>query len=434
MTNCKSLDHPVFLAAQKIKGFEETDEGFLLECFLINDKVNQNDWVVTADANLQDAHTFEGRPDIEFFNEDGKRDHTVGKSFEDSIRVQEPFRKGTMRKVIVKQEGKEVTSISLITDRDIIRKIKSHEIEFVSPAVFPRSLEDIEIIRTGPDTHVHVLHRYRGLHRAFVDEPAYGNLDAQLGQTCEGNIGDCMIKLEQVQAGIGDSEIKPLRELKIVTVSKCKVTGNTIVEFENTSQVTKKSVTKHMANEEIKKEVDAAISKFKADFEEKLKSKANIETEEEKTSRIAQEEKDKDAKKSKANGEENKEEKANDVTEKEKDAKKAQDEEKEKDMTARIAAEISEKLPLIDKFVAAKTQVAFLDEKAQTALRESLMKASLDEVKSKWETIKEFAAAIPTTKSTDSPIGYGAVTTETASSNFEDMDTKELEKAAGVEA
>ena len=128
MTNCKSLDHPVFLAAQKIKGFEETDEGFLLECFLINDKVNQNDWVVTADANLQDAHTFEGRPDIEFFNENGKRDHTVGKSFEDSIRVQEPFRKGTMRKVIVKQEGKEVTSISLITDKEIIKKIKSKEI------------------------------------------------------------------------------------------------------------------------------------------------------------------------------------------------------------------------------------------------------------------------------------------------------------------
>ena len=393
MTNCKSLDHPVFLAAQKIKGFEETDEGFLLECFLINDKVNQNDWVVTADANLQDAHTFEGRPDIEFFNENGKRDHTVGKSFEDSIRVQEPFRKGTMRKVIVKQEGKEVTSISLITDKEIIKKIKSKEISYVSPAVFPRSLEDIEIIRTGPDTHVHVLHRYRGLHRAFVDEPAYGNLDAQLGQTCEGNIGDCMIKLEQVQAGIGNMDVEPLREMKIISVNKCKQTGHTIVEFENTSQVKEKTKASKLADEDTKKQIDSAVAIMKAEFDKKLESKADIETEDEKTSRLAQEEEKKkeEAKKSKK-GNETEEEKANDEIKKE-EAKKAE-EDKEEKMTARIAAEISEKLPLIDKFV----------------------------------------AAIPTEKTIDSPIGYGAVTTETASSNFEDMDTKELEKAAGVEA
>lgn len=436
MTNCTRLEAPVFLAAQKIKSFEETPEGFMLECFLINTKINANDWMVTADANIQDGKTFEGRPDIEFINPEGKRDHTVGKSFEESIAVQEPFRKGTIQKVLGTETGEKLTSISLITDSDVIRKIKSHELQFVSPAVFPRSLEDIEIIRTGPNTHVHILHRYRGLHRAFVDEPAYETIDATLGPTCEGPIEECMIKLEQVQAGIGDSEIDPLRERKIISVKKCTVTGNTIIEFENTSNSKEKSTSNKLPTDEEMKKLDSRISKIADEIEEKLKGKADIETEEEKTSRLANEEetrKKEEAKKSKSKKGNEQEDKTAEELEKEKEAKKAEEEKKEEDMTARIAGEISEKLPLIEKFVAAKTQVAGLDSKAVTALREKLMKASLDTLKEKWDDIKEFAAGLPVKEiETESPIGYGASESFTASKKFEEMSGSELEEAAGM--
>lgn len=435
MTNCTKLEAPVFLAAQKIKSFEETDEGFMLECFVINTKTNANDWMVTADANIQDGLTFEGRPDIEFFNEEGKRDHTVGKSFEESLAVQEPFRVGTMKKIRGTETGEKLTSISIITDPDVIRKIKSGEIQFVSPAVFPRSLEDIEIIRTGPRTHVHILHRYRALHRAFVDEPAYETIDATLGPTCEGPIEECMIKLEQVQAGIGDIEIDPLRVRKIVSVSKCKVTGNTIIEFENTSNREEKSTSSKLPTDEELKKMDSRISKIAEEIEEKLKGKADIETEEEKTSRLANEEETKkkeEARKSKSkkgNEHDPDKETSTDETEEE----KAQEEEKEKDMTARIAAEISQKLPLIEKFVAAKTQVSGLDAKAVTALREKLMKASLESIKEKWEDIKDFAAGLPVKEiEKDSPIGYGASEAHTGSKKYEDMSTSELEEAAEI--
>ena len=427
------MEQPIFLAAHKIKSFEETPEGFMLECFLINTKLNQNDWMVTAEANKQDGHTFKGRPDIEFINDKGQRDHTVGKSFEDSLRAQEPFRVGTINKIMGTETGEKLTSVSLIKDPEVIRKIKSREVSYVSPAVFPRSLEDIEIIRTGPHSHVHVLHRYRGLHRAFVDEPAYGTIDATLGQTCEGNIEECMIKLEQVQAGIGDDSIEPLREKKIVSVKKCTVTGNTIVEFENTSNNQEKSKTSKLEDEEKIKELESKLSKFANEVKEELKGKANIESEEDKKKSEAAKKAEEDKKLEEAK----KSKKGNEEETKKEEAKKAEEEKKEKDMTARIASEIAEKLPLIDKFVAAKTQVAALDEKQQTELKETLMKASLGDVKKQWEAVEPFVAAIPTETKTDSPIGYGLSSGYTAASSttttkFEEMSTEELEAAAGV--
>ena len=235
-SSCK-LNSPVFLASSEIK-FKETEDGFFLESFLISNKMNQNGWMVTAEANRLDGQDFVGKPDIVFFK-DGKRDHTTADTYEESLKVQEPFRKGTMQKVMGDDTGIELTTVSKIEDEETIAKIKSKEIQFVSPAVFPRSLEDVEIIQTGPDSHIHVLHRYRALHRAFVDEPAYGKTDAQIGDTCEGNGKECFLKLQQKQAaaGIGDQEVEPLRERKIINVKKCPTTGNTIVEFENTSDI-----------------------------------------------------------------------------------------------------------------------------------------------------------------------------------------------------
>jgi len=477
---------PVFMAASEIT-FTETDEGFFVEGFLISDKINANGWMVTREANQKDGHEWKGRPDI-FFIKDGRLDHTTGNSFEASMEAQEPFRKGTMQKILGLDIGRRLTSISKIEDPDIIRRIKNKEIKWTSPAVFPRSLEDVEIVPTGPNSHIHILHRYRPLHRAFVDEPAYGRGETQLGLTCEGNSKECLVKLEQLKAGIGDDEVNPLRTIPL-KVSRCSETNNLIVELKagaeadcvsrilseklgpgeeptdqdlaiafsecrkqksskaNSSLKPESRYGKQMGNEEItRKEMDALKSQMN-DISEDVKKalKAQTETEEEKEkARKAQEEEDKKngkggtqdtpdprAKRGK-HGQDNETEKEKEarIAQEEDEEKKAQEEE-EKKMTARIASELSVKIPLVEKYVAAKTAQKTLDEKASTELREKMLKASVEEIKEKLDDIESFVGI--SEQSSESKIGYMGTTDFVANAELENKSTEELLKEAEID-
>ena len=129
---CK-LMQPIFIAASEIK-FKETDEGFFVEGFVISDKINQNGWMVTREANQLDGKTLEGKPDIIFYK-DGRLDHTTGSTYEKSIEAAEPFRKGTMKKIIGTDTGIRLTTISKIEDPDTTRKIKN-EISSLPPHYF----------------------------------------------------------------------------------------------------------------------------------------------------------------------------------------------------------------------------------------------------------------------------------------------------------
>jgi flagellar biosynthesis GTPase FlhF len=419
-----SLSQPIFIASSEVT-FIENEDGFFVEAFLISNKLNQNGWMVTAEANKLDGEDFVGKPDIVFYK-DGKRDHTTGDTYEKSLEVQEPYRKGTMQKVSGTDTGIKLTTISKITDPDTQEKIRKHEIKFVSPAVFPKSLEDIEIIRTGPDTHIHVLHRYRALHRAFVDEPAYGEIEATVGPTCEGDGHECLLKLQQVSAGIGDQDVEPLREKKIISVKKCSVTGNTIIELENNSLNQQKYNAVKLEDKEKITLLETKLAKLEKDF---TAAKANIESDEDKkkaeAAKKAAEEDEKKKLEAKKSAEEKDEEKKKET------AKKAAEED-EKKMTARIASEISEKLPLVEKYIAAQTHVASLDQKAQNELRTKMLSASLEDVKAKWEAIAPFAAAMPIKKSNESEIGYYPQQF-IASSNLDEMTTEQLLKEAGIE-
>ncbi len=477
---CK-LMQPIFIAASEIT-FKETDEGFLVEGFLISDKINQNGWMVTAEANQLDGQDFVGKPDI-FFIKDGRLDHTTGDTLESSLKVQEPFRKGTMQKILGTDTGRRLVAISKIEDPEIIRRIKNKEIMWTSPAVFPRSLADVEVVPTGPNSHIHILHRYHALHRAFVDDPAYGKGETQLGLTCEGNVKECMVKLEQMKAGIGDNEIDPLRTIPLV-VSKCDQTGNLIIEMKaselteevskclshklgpgeeptdkdlaicfdeareklakkgNSSQIAKKYGKKQMSNEVTRKEMDDIKAQMK-DISDDVKKalKGQTETEEEKK-KAQEEEKKIEAKKAQDEEEKRKNGKkgkhADDMTDEEKkEAKKAQedkDKKKENEMTARIASELSVKIPLVEKYVAAKTAQKGLDEKASTELRETMLKASVDEIKNKLDDIQNFIG-VTESQPTESKIGYmgsdqysGAVDT-----TLEDKTTEELLREAEID-
>jgi len=404
-----SIQKPVFLGATKFEVLREYKgvTGFFIRSFLINTTTNLNDWEVTARANQLDGETFLDRPGI-LFKKDGRRDHTSGRTKKESLDAQEPWRKADIVEVQGTNTGIKLMQVSRVTDVKTQHLIEIGDIKFVSPAIFPKSLADVEIIPIGPNRHVHRVHRYDGLHYAFVDDPAYGP-EASIEHFCRGD--SCLIKLQQQQAkafeennnylqhnGIVDSSYIPeLQENDIIMPGYVSVE-----DFDNEKQKNKDleaKMTKIAGEVEKMKENDAANNPDEIKKEEARKAKK---------AQDEKKEKEEAAKKAKQ-GQDEKDEEIK------KEAKKAEDEKKEKDMTARISAEISEKLPIIKNFVAAKTQVLQLDAKAQTELREEMMKASLEEVKKSWNDIKDFAAAIPMRDGgvippTESSIGYGAAT------------------------
>ncbi len=487
MHSCK-LDQPVFVGATEFE-FEETEDGFFVHTFVISNQVNANQWMVTNEANRKDGKTFEGKPDILFINDKGIKDHTTGKTEEESLRVQEPFRKGTIKKIKGTDVGRKLTATSIIEDEKTKQLIRAGDVRFVSPAIFPKSLEDVEIVRTGPDTHIHIVHRYNALHVAFVDEPAYG-VDALVGPTCEGNGKDCMIRLQQIQAGIGDQEVEPLRTIPLVKIktSKCSETGNLILEmpagplndcvtqilsdklgpgedptdqdlaiaFSECREKLNKSKAKEsklatndsnkdakgstdikMATEEEKDREIAALKSKAQEVEEEIKGlkKSNEElTEEKKKEEAKRAQEDEDKKEEARRSRRGK--KGEELTEDEKKAQEedekkeaAEDEKKEEQLTSKIASQLSIKIPLVQQYVAAKIQQKGLDEKEATALRETLLKASVDVIKSKLDDIG--TVYVGTKNSHESEIGYGAESF--TASKYDNISDKELEeKALGV--
>ena len=208
MSNCKL--QPLYFATTKFEVLDEFEgeKGTFIKSFLISNKLNLNDWEVTALANRLDGPEFKGMPGIEFFNK-GRRDHTVGDTYESALRLQSPHAKGIIRKVLGTETGEKLTQISRIFDEKMIKKLqdakKNGEKMFVSPAIFPRSIDDVKIIERPDGSHIHRVNRYLPLHYAFVDEPAFGP-EAEITDVCTGD--DCMIKLAQVAAeGIGQVDI-----------------------------------------------------------------------------------------------------------------------------------------------------------------------------------------------------------------------------------
>lgn len=449
---------PVLFTATKFTVLDEFDgkKGLFLRGFLVNNKMNQNGWMVTNQANIEDGKTFLGRPDIEFFN-NGKRDHTVGDTFEESLKIQEPFTKGTILKIIdVDGKGTKLEAISEITDTETKKNIRAGDVLYYSPAIFPRSLRDVEIIPTGPSTHMHIIHRYKGLHRALVDDPAYGKIDAKIGPLCDGTSGECMVKLAQLKAGIGDDEVKPIREEKIINVKKCDKTGNIIFELKQGQDITDEQldIALSEAKKQLKnsKQVNSNISNYST-------SNNKMDTEEEREKEIAKlsaqvdelvEDKKETAKKSKkaeVEEEEKKKEEAKkggneEITEEKKEegmkGKKGAEEEKDKkieEQSARIAVlEDEQKIPFIDKYIAAKSQMPGFDEAQIETIKTEMEKASLSDVKLRWEEVEPFVSALqiskPETKQ-ESKYVYGMGGHSASSTNLDGKTTEELLEELG---
>jgi len=440
MSNCKL--QALYFAATEFDVLDEFEgeKGFFIKSFLINNKLNLNDWVVTEEANRLDGPEFKGMPGIEFFNK-GRRDHTVGNTYAEALRLQSPHAKGIIRKVIGTATGEKLTQVSRIFDEEMIAKIKKARKEgkkmFVSPAIFPRSIDDVEIIERPEGGHIHRVHRYLPLHYAFVDEPAYGG-DAAITDVCEG--ADCLIKLaKSATDGIGQDEIDPLRTIPIIRVSRCSKTGKINVSVagddelsklvseclsnklapgeeptdqelaicfseardklkSNTSKIqeSKKYGKKLATEEETRKEkekLDARLTALEDDKEKrekeakKAKVKKATETEDNHEEDMLEAAQDDD--------DENKEKETAKKSKKAKSKKATEDEtKKEKEQTAKIAALTAiANAPIVERYLAARKMIGDTEEQLEIT-KTAMLKASVEDNQSKLDEIKPFLAQL----------------------------------------
>lgn len=173
-------------AASQLEILKELNgqEGFFIEVFFVNDKVNGNKWQITWEGIKQDIQDVVGVPIV-------LQDDLQHPEFA----VQNFFAKGYIVDYKLNEKKHEASVIARILDATIIKLIQENRLKFVSPAVVARDSLSLETIN-GVD----VLTRWIALHLALVANPAYGKTDAVIHGMCQGKGDTCQKKLHALTA------------------------------------------------------------------------------------------------------------------------------------------------------------------------------------------------------------------------------------------
>lgn len=163
---------------------EDRPDVTILKTFFINDTVNINDWQATWEGLKEDAKDLPGTPLV--LQED--LEHP-------KFSVQEYYDRGTIFDYDIDEEKHQIIVYIRITDPTIIERIKSGELQYVSPSVIPRGSEYISTIG-GID----IMTRTLPLHLAIVGNPAYGTMDAKMSHLCSGDGVECYHRLKIMKA------------------------------------------------------------------------------------------------------------------------------------------------------------------------------------------------------------------------------------------
>ncbi len=156
----------------------------ILKTFFINDKVNVNDWQATWEGLKEDAQELPGIPLV--LQEDLQHP---------KFSVQEMFDRGTIFDYDIDEENHQIIVYVRITDPKIVERIKSGELQYVSPAVIPRGSETLT-----NENGVDILHRTLPLHLCIVGDPAYGKDVAKMTHLCSGDGTECYHRLKMMTA------------------------------------------------------------------------------------------------------------------------------------------------------------------------------------------------------------------------------------------
>lgn len=156
----------------------------IIKTFFINDKVNVNDWQATWEGLKEDAKELPGVPLV--LQEDLQHP---------KFSVQEMFDRGTIFDYDIDEENHQIIVYVRITDMSIVERIRSGELQYVSPAVIPRGSETMH-----NENGVDILDRTLPLHLCIVGDPAYGKDAAKMTHLCSGDGEACYSRLKMMTA------------------------------------------------------------------------------------------------------------------------------------------------------------------------------------------------------------------------------------------
>ena len=193
----RALSGVYFKASSHIEVLDEFEgqKGQFLKVFGISDKRNKNGWRAVWEGIKKHVDTFKEKPGIEFVkcDEDGcDLDHTEAQTEEMSLQIQEPYRVVTTVGTQLDEKTHTAYLIDKVNDPNFFEKVKSGEIKYVSPSIWPKS-GGYEIVGQMENGQPMIdVWEWSALHHAFVNKPAFGD-DAKITATCEGI--DCPVKL-----------------------------------------------------------------------------------------------------------------------------------------------------------------------------------------------------------------------------------------------
>jgi len=156
----------------------------IIKTFYCDDTVNQNEWQATWEGLKEDAVDLPGTPLV--LKED--LEHP-------KFSVQEMYDRGTIFDYDIDEVNHKIIVYARITDLNIVERIKSGELQYVSPALIPRGSEYLTK-KNGID----VLSRTLPIHLCIVSNPAYGKEKAKISHICSGDGKECYHRLKMMTA------------------------------------------------------------------------------------------------------------------------------------------------------------------------------------------------------------------------------------------
>ena len=185
--------------------------------FLIDDTRNSMGWRVSWDSIKKHINTFKGKPGIEFTrcskNRDGAKvchlDHTQGENYNDATHKQEKYRGSTITDIQLDHKTHTAYAIHRVDDPELAKKIVAGQIKYLSPSVWPDNEGTSRQVKFEKDSAgewagqwIIDTTKWRGLHEAWVDQPAYGD-KARVTDQCMGTTaGECMRQFNTVHAAL----------------------------------------------------------------------------------------------------------------------------------------------------------------------------------------------------------------------------------------
>ena len=211
----------VELSSQLLASFHGR-KGNYIKSFLINDSINANLWQ-SRNENLKE---WIGKPGV-LYEKDCSKIHPESDTKEKSLKDQEKYRVSTIIDAGTDSRTGNKYVIEEVHDDDVFGKIKSGEIKFRSPSVWPDKSQMRGFVQDVTSS--------TPLHLAMIDVPAYGE-QAKISGICTDTEKKCKHEFAPLVANTMDSRSEYTRTIPFTSFNHEQEKEKTIMEETSTKE------------------------------------------------------------------------------------------------------------------------------------------------------------------------------------------------------